>query len=106
MRNVRTNLSAGLLLAMMVTNQATAQEYTFTTLAGPDESPGAIDGPASAARFGGGFYVGPAGPCGVAADTSTPMPYEIPGSAAASARPTAPSPKTGRKGLSRAFEGR
>src|SRR5438874_9971520 len=29
-----------------------AQEYTFTTLAGPDESPGAIDGPVSVARFG------------------------------------------------------
>ncbi len=29
-----------------------AQEYTFTTLAGPDESPGAIDGPISVARFG------------------------------------------------------
>jgi hypothetical protein len=28
-----------------------AQEYAFTTLAGPDESPGAIDGPGSAARF-------------------------------------------------------
>jgi sugar lactone lactonase YvrE len=40
---------AGLLLA--ATAPATAQEYTFTTLAGPGESPGALDGPGSAARF-------------------------------------------------------
>jgi uncharacterized delta-60 repeat protein len=31
--------------------RATAQEYTFTTLAGPDESPGAVDGTGSAARL-------------------------------------------------------
>src|SRR5579859_6738814 len=37
-----------------------AQEYTFTTLAGPDENPGAIDGAGSAARF--------AWPRGVAVD--------------------------------------
>ncbi|MGA2867319.1 MAG: hypothetical protein ABSF95_22820 [Verrucomicrobiota bacterium] len=51
---MRTNLLASLLLAalaMAATTQATAQEYTFTTLAGPGESPGAIDGTASAARF-------------------------------------------------------
>jgi len=46
--------SAFLLLAafaLAAVAQATAQEYTFTTLAGPDESPGAVDGPGSAARF-------------------------------------------------------
>ena len=72
MKSVTTNLSAGLLLAalaMAATSQATAQEYTFTTLAGPDESPGAIDGTANAARFGGGFYIGPCGPCGAAVDS-------------------------------------
>src|ERR1035441_5335798 len=66
MKSVRASLSAGLLLAalaMAATSLATAQEYTFTTLAGPDESPGAIDGTASAARFGGGFDIGPCGPC-------------------------------------------
>jgi hypothetical protein len=37
---------------MAATAQATAQEYTFTTLAGPPEpGPGAIDGTGSAARF-------------------------------------------------------
>ncbi len=54
MKSVTTNLSAALLLAaltMAATSQATAQEYTFTTLAGPDETPGAIDGTGSAARF-------------------------------------------------------
>ena len=73
MKSVTTNLSAGLLLAalaMAATSQAAAQEYTFTTLAGPDESPGAIDGTGSAARFGGGFYGGPSGPCGVAVDSA------------------------------------
>ena len=73
MESVRTNLSAALLLAvlaMVATSQATAQGYTFTTLAGPDESPGAIDGMGSAARFGGGFYIGPCGPCGVAVDSA------------------------------------
>jgi sugar lactone lactonase YvrE len=73
MRNVRTNLLAGLLLAALATaatSQARAQEYTFTTLAGPDESPGAIDGTASAARFGGGFYIGLSGPCGVTVDSA------------------------------------
>jgi sugar lactone lactonase YvrE len=73
MKNVRTNLSAGLLLAalgMTATSQAIAQEYTFTTMAGPDESPGATDGTASTARFGGGFYFGLCGPCGVAVDSA------------------------------------
>ncbi len=54
MKSIPTNLSAGLLLAalaMAATSNAAAQEYTFTTLAGPDESPGAVDGTASAARF-------------------------------------------------------
>ena len=56
MKRITTNLLAGLLLAalaMAAMTQAEAQEYTFTTLAGPDESPGAIDGPGpgSAARF-------------------------------------------------------
>ncbi len=73
MKNIRTNASAGLFLAalaMATTSQATAQEYTFTTLAGPDESPGAIDGTGSAARFGGGFYIGLCGPSGVAVDSA------------------------------------
>ena len=73
MKSVRTNLSAALLLAVLAaaaTSQATAQEYTFTTLAGPDESPGAIDGTGRAARFGGGFYIGPCGPSGVAVDNA------------------------------------
>ncbi|MGA2865882.1 MAG: NHL repeat-containing protein [Verrucomicrobiota bacterium] len=55
MKRVTTNPLAGLLLAalaMAAMTQATAQEYTFTTLAGaPDAGPGAIDGPGSAARF-------------------------------------------------------
>ncbi|MGA2867488.1 MAG: NHL repeat-containing protein [Verrucomicrobiota bacterium] len=55
MKTIAANLSAGLLLAalaMAAMTQATAQEYTFTTLAGPPEAgPGAIDGTASAARF-------------------------------------------------------
>jgi DNA-binding beta-propeller fold protein YncE len=38
-------------LAPAAMTRATAQEYTFTTLAGPDESPGAIDATASAGRF-------------------------------------------------------
>jgi streptogramin lyase len=54
MKHITTNLSAGLLLAalaMAAITRATAQEYTFTTLAGPDETPGAIDATGSAARF-------------------------------------------------------
>jgi sugar lactone lactonase YvrE len=73
MKSVTSKLSACLLLAALAvaaTSQATAQEYTFTTLAGPDESPGAIDGTGSAARFGGGFYINPCGPCGVAVDSA------------------------------------
>ena len=65
MKNSINKLSAGLLLAgllLAATAPATAQEYTFTTLAGPGESPGAIDGPGSAARF----Y----GPSGVAVDSA------------------------------------
>jgi hypothetical protein len=38
-------------LALAAMTRATAQEYTFTTLAGPDEDPGAIDATGSAARF-------------------------------------------------------
>jgi len=37
---------------LLLTSALKAQEYTFTTLAGADESPGAIDGPARTARFG------------------------------------------------------
>ena len=48
-------LSMGLLsasLVMAANTQATAQEYTFTTLAGPPElGPGDADGPGSLARF-------------------------------------------------------
>jgi hypothetical protein len=54
MKRLTANLSAGLLLAALATaatTRATAQEYTFTTLAGPDESPGAIDATGRAARF-------------------------------------------------------
>src|ERR1019366_911584 len=54
MKRITTNLSTGVLLAtlaMAAITQAGAQEYTFTTLAGPDETPGAIDGTGSAARF-------------------------------------------------------
>ncbi len=54
MKRTTTKLLAGLLLAALATaavTQAMAQEYTFTTLAGPDESPGAIDGTGGAARF-------------------------------------------------------
>ena len=55
MKRITTNRSAGLFLAalaMAAITGATAQEYTFTTLAGPPEAgPGAIDGPGSAARF-------------------------------------------------------
>ena len=40
-------------LALAAMTRAIAQEYTFTTLAGPDEIPGAIDGTGSAARFNG-----------------------------------------------------
>jgi hypothetical protein len=54
MGRITTNLSAGLLLAVLAMAamiRATAQEYTFTTLAGPDGGPGAIDATGSAARF-------------------------------------------------------
>ncbi len=54
MSRITTNLSAGLLLAalaMAAMTHATAQQYTFTTLAGPDGSPGAVDATGSAARF-------------------------------------------------------
>jgi len=55
MKGFATHLSAGLLLAglaLAAAAQATAQEYTFITLAGlPEAGPGAIDGPGSAARF-------------------------------------------------------
>jgi ribosomal protein S11 len=55
MKRITTNRSAGLFLAALAIaaiTRATAQEYTFTTLAGPPEAgPGAIDGPGSAARF-------------------------------------------------------
>jgi len=50
-------------LALGPMSLAQAQEYTFTTLAGPPEvGPGAIDGPGSAARF----YL----PFGVAVDSA------------------------------------
>jgi hypothetical protein len=52
MKTIVNKSSVGLLFAAFVlaaTAPATAQEYTFTTLAGPGESPGAIDGPGSAA---------------------------------------------------------
>ncbi|MGA2867464.1 MAG: immunoglobulin domain-containing protein [Verrucomicrobiota bacterium] len=66
MKSIATNLSAGLLLAALATaatTQAKAQEYTFTTLAGPPEAgAGAIDGTGSAARFN--------RPYGVAADSA------------------------------------
>jgi hypothetical protein len=54
MNRITTNLSAGLLLAALAlaaTTRATAQEYTFTRLAGADGGSGAIDGTGSAARF-------------------------------------------------------
>src|SRR5439155_1345779 len=38
--------------AILLARGLNAQEYTFTTLVGAHESPGAIDGPASVARFG------------------------------------------------------
>ncbi len=56
MKSITTNLSVGLLLASLAlaaTTPSAAQEYTFTTLAGPDESPGALDGQGHAARFSG-----------------------------------------------------
>jgi hypothetical protein len=65
MKRMTTELLAGLVLAglAMATTRATAQEYTFTTLAGPPEAgPGAIDGTGSAARF---YYPG-----GVAVDSA------------------------------------
>jgi DNA-binding beta-propeller fold protein YncE len=65
MRPTTRHLSARVLvnaLALAAMTQAAAREYTFTTLAGPDESPGAIDGPGTAARF---WY-----PCGVALDSA------------------------------------
>ncbi len=65
MKRTTPNLFAGLLLgtlAVAAMSQAAGQEYTFTTLAGPAESPGALDGPGSAARF---FF-----PVGLAADAA------------------------------------
>jgi hypothetical protein len=66
MKRITRNLLAGLLLAalaMAAITRATAQEYTFTTLAGPPEAGwGAIDGPGNAARF--------ANPCGAAVDSA------------------------------------
>ena len=65
MKSVSTNLLRNLLaaaLAVAAMTEANAQEYTFTTLAGPDETPGAIDGPGSAARF--------CNPSGVAVDSA------------------------------------
>ena len=56
-------LSAALVMA--ASTQATAQEYTFTTLVGLPVSSGSDDGPASLARF---YY-----PEGVAVDTRPPM---------------------------------
>ena len=54
-------LSAALVMA--ASTQATAQEYTFTTLAGPPElGAGSADGPGSLARF--------RGPYGVAVDSA------------------------------------
>src|SRR5437870_4059260 len=44
---LRLTLSVSLLTASALQGQ----EYTFTTLAGPDESPGALDGIGNAARF-------------------------------------------------------
>ena len=54
MKQIGSNLSAGLLLAalaMLATAQAKAQEYTFLTLAGLAGSPGSADGTGSAAQF-------------------------------------------------------
>jgi hypothetical protein len=55
MKHLTPSLSMGLLAAALVMaarTQATAQEYTFTTLAGPPElGPGSADGPGSLARF-------------------------------------------------------
>jgi len=54
MKHLVQKLPAGLLLAGVTLASpvgASAQEYTFTTLAGPPETPGAIDGTGSAARF-------------------------------------------------------
>ncbi|MGA2658677.1 MAG: hypothetical protein ABSH34_14330, partial [Verrucomicrobiota bacterium] len=54
MKRTTPNLLEGLLLgilALAAMTQAAAQEYTFTTLAGPAESPGAIDGQGPEARF-------------------------------------------------------
>jgi hypothetical protein len=66
MKPISTNLSTGLLLAALALTaniQAEAQEYTFTTLAGPAEpGAGAVDGTVSTARFN--------GPSGVAADSA------------------------------------
>jgi sugar lactone lactonase YvrE len=50
-------------LALAATTRATAQEYTFTTLAGADGGPGAVDGTGSAAQF--------SFPEGVAADSAS-----------------------------------
>jgi hypothetical protein len=61
-------------LALAAMTRATAQEYTFTTLAGPDDAgPGAVDGTGTNAQFNapegvavdsaGNVYVGDTGNC-------------------------------------------
>ncbi len=65
MKSIPTSLSASVFLAalaMAATSQATAQEYTFTTLAGLAGGSGSADGTGSAARF---YY-----PRGVAVDSA------------------------------------
>jgi len=65
MKLLSPSLSTGLLsaaLVMAASTQATAQELTFTTLAGLAQSSGSADGPASLAGFG--------GPQGVAVDSA------------------------------------
>ncbi len=60
MKRTTPNRLAGMFLAFLAlaaTTRAAAQEYTFVTLAGPDESPGAMDGTGSAARFSGPYSV-------------------------------------------------
>ncbi len=54
MKHITTNLSTGLLLAVLAfaaMTQAIAQEYTFTTLAGLAGVSGSADGTGTAARF-------------------------------------------------------
>ena len=63
MKTRTQHLLASLLWAGFTFGSATrgaAQDYTFTTLAGPGNTPGAIDGPGASARFN--------GPMGVAVD--------------------------------------